>query len=228
MRLVLLSVALAAGAANGQDPGTMNPSRSLIDDAAWRGWKSDGFPRGWTIEGDVLSKRGKVEDLISVDTFGDFEAEFDWKVTEGGNAGFFYRGTREYDYIYWSAPEYQLLDDAHHADGRNRLSAAAAAYGLYAAPAGIVAPAGEWNTARVVVNGAHVEHWLNGRKVVEYELWSADWKAKVAASKFAKYPHYGLAKQGHLGIQGDHAGDLSIRKLRVRTSREGRSGEPRG
>ena len=204
-RLCALAAVLAFGVASAQDPDTM-----------WRGWKSEGLPDGWKVEGNVLSKRGEVEDIVSRKTYGDFEAEFDWKVTKGGNAGFFYRGTREYDYIYWSAPEYQILDDARHPDGKNRLTSAAAAYGLYAAPAGVVKPAGQWNSARVVVNGAKVEHWLNGHKVVEYELWSSDWKAKVAASKFAKYPNYGLARRGHLGIQGDHAGDLQIRNFRIR------------
>jgi hypothetical protein len=219
--LSLLVAALAIGIACAHNSSTMGPWRSLLGDNArenWRGWKSPGFPQGWKIEGNILSKSGEVEDLISTDTFGDFEVDFDWKVSNGGNAGFFYRGTREYDRIYWSAPEYQLLDDARHPDGRNRLSSAAAAYALYAAPAGIVEPADEWNSARIVVNGARVEHWLNGQKVVEYELWSPDWKAKVAASKFKKYPNYGLAKRGHLGIQGDHAGELSIRNLRIRTS----------
>lgn len=205
--LATLAALLAIGLAGAQDSDMRDK---------WRGWKSEGLPAGWKIEGNVLSKEGEVDDLISTGTYGDFEAEFDWKVTEGGNAGFFYRGTREYDYIYWSAPEYQILDDAHHPDGRNRLSSAAAAYALYAAPEGIVKPANEWNTARVVAKGAHVEHWLNGRKVVEYELWSPDWKAKVAKSKFAKYPNYGLAKRGLLGIQGDHAGNLAIRNLRIR------------
>lgn len=214
--LSTVTILLAIGLASAQDSGTMSSWRSLVSDKAWRGWKSEGFPKGWKAEGNVLSKQGEVEDIVSTDTFGDFEAEFDWKVTKGGNAGFFYRGTREYDYIYWSAPEYQILDDAHHPDGRNRLSSAAAAYALYAAPEGIVKPANEWNQARVVVNGAHVEHWLNGRKVVSYELWSRDWMVKVGASKFAKYPNYGLAKRGLLGIQGDHAGDLAIRNLRIR------------
>jgi hypothetical protein len=213
-------VALAVGSASAHDPDAMSSWRVMTGEDApklWRGWKSENLPAGWQVENNVLSKDGEVEDIVSTDVFGDFEAEFDWRVSEGGNAGFFFRGTREYDYIYWSAPEYQLLDDARHPDGKNRLTSAAAAYALYAAPAGIVKPAGEWNTARIVANGAHVEHWLNGRKAVTYELWSPDWKAKVAASKFAKYPNYGLAKQGLLGIQGDHAGSLSIRNLRVRS-----------
>ena len=66
-----------------------------------------------------------------------------------------------------------------------------------------------------MVDGAHVEHWLNGRKVVTYMLWSSDWKARVAASKFARYPNYGLAKEGLLGIQGDHAGNLTLRHMRI-------------
>jgi len=196
--------------------------QSLSGDEArrfWRGWKSTEFPDGWRVDGNVIGKEGEVEDIVSRESFGDFELEFEWKVSEGGNAGIFFRGTREYDYIYWSAPEYQLLDDARHPDGGNRLTSAAAAYALYAAPEGVVKPAGEWNLARIVVDGARVEHWLNGRKVVGYELWSPDWKAKVAASKFAKYPSYGLAKDGLLGIQGDHAGTLELRGMRIRPLR---------
>jgi hypothetical protein len=196
--------------------------QSLSGDEArrfWRGWKSAELPDGWRVDGNVLGKEGEIEDIVSRESFGDFELEFEWKVSEGGNAGIFFRGTREYDYIYWSAPEYQLLDDARHPDGGNRLTSAAAAYALYAAPEGVVKPAGEWNQARIVVDGARVEHWLNGRKVVSYELWSADWKAKVAASKFAKYPSYGLAKEGLLGIQGDHAGTLELRGMRIRPLR---------
>jgi hypothetical protein len=137
-------------------------------------------------------------------------------VGKGGNSGVFYRGTREYDHIYWSAPEYQLLDDLNAADGGNRLTAAAAAYGLYGAPAGVVHAFDHWNATRIVVQGNHVQHWLNGRKVVDYELKSADWVAKVAASKFSAYPHYGLAQTGLIGIQGDHPGALAVRHIRIR------------
>ncbi|HKF98691.1 MAG TPA: DUF1080 domain-containing protein, partial [Steroidobacteraceae bacterium] len=77
-------------------------------------------------------------------------------------------------------------------------------------------PFDEWNKTRLVVKGNHVEHWLNGKKVLEYELKSADWKARVAASKFAKYPNYGLAASGLIGLQGDHPGVLAIRNIRIR------------
>ncbi len=220
--LAIVLVALAMGTAWAEDKARMPEWRPLAGNDIrefWRGWKSDAFPADWHVEGNTLSKEGDVDDLVSRETFGNFELELEWKLTPGGNAGIFYRGTHEYDHIYWSAPEYQLLDDQKHPDGRNRLTSAAAAYALYAAPAGIVKPGGEWNQARIVVNGAHVEHWLNGQKVVTYELWSPDWKARVAASKFAPYPNYGLAKEGLLGIQGDHAGSLTLRNMRIRALR---------
>jgi hypothetical protein len=216
-----VAASLLAACALAQDAGMEKPWRPLLDaqGSAWRGWKSESFPAGWRISGDELSKDGEVEDLVSREMFGDFELELEWKIGEGGNSGLFYRGTREYEYIFWSAPEYQLLDDAHAPDGKSRLSSAAAAYGLYAAPAGVLRPHGEWNTARIVVDGAHVEHWLNGRKVVDYELGSPEWKAKVAASKFGKWPNYGLAAKGYLAIQGDHPGAFALRRLRIRALR---------
>ena len=134
-----------------------------------------------------------------------------------GNSGVFYRGTRQYDHIYWSAPEYQLLDDANAPDGANRLTSTAADYALYAAPAGVVKPFGEWNRARIVVRGADVEHWLNGRRVVHYKLGSADWRARVAGSKFRQFPAYGKASRGLLGLQGDHQGELAFRHMRIRS-----------
>jgi hypothetical protein len=190
----------------------------LQDDGArdWRGWKTPGLPAGWHVAGGVLSKEGSVDDLVTNEAFGNFELELEWKIGKGGNSGIFYRGTREYDHIYWSAPEYQLLDDANAGDGSNRLTATAAAYALYGAPAGIVLPFDHWNKTRLVVKGMHVEHWLNGQKVVDYEIGSADWKSKVAASKFAAYTHYGLATTGLIGIQGDHSGALAIRRMQIR------------
>ena len=183
---------------------------------AFRGWHSKGFPAGWHVVDGTLAKEGAVDELITRKQYGDFELELEWNIGESGNSGVFYRGTREYDHIYWSGPEYQLLDDANAPDGRSRLTAAASAYAIYPAPAGVVRPFGEWNTTRLVVKGTHVEHWLNGQLMVAYDLGSPDWQAKVAASKFSKYPNYGLAKKGFIGIQGDHPGTLALRHIRIR------------
>jgi len=183
---------------------------------AWRGYKSQTFPSGWKIQDGVLTKTGAVDDIMTKDQFGNFQLAWDWKLSPGGNAGVFYRGTEEYDHIYWSAPEYQLLDDAGHPDGKSRLTSAGADYALYPSPAGVVKPAGEWNSSMIVANGNVVQHWLNGQKLLEYDMGSADWAAKVKASKFAAYPNYGRAAKGYIAIQGDHDGTLSIRNVRIR------------
>lgn len=182
----------------------------------FRGYESEAVPAGWTTAGDEITKSRGIGDIMTKDQFANFELTLDWKIGKAGNSGIFYRATKEYDHIYWSGPEYQLLDDANAGDGKNPLTSAASAYALYAPPRGVVKPADEWNSTRIVVNGARVEHWLNGQKVVEYELWSPDWKAKVAASKFKDWPNYGMATRGYIGIQGDHNGTLSIRNIRIR------------
>lgn len=199
-----------------------NGWRPLFDGQSLNGWRvyrSTAAPTGWSIVEGALSKNQPTDDIITVDQFGDFELEFEWKVGRGGNAGVFYRATEEYEKVYWSATEYQLLDDANARDGRNRLTSAGANYGLYPAPEGVVKPAGEWNSTRIVARGPRVEHWLNGTKLLEYEYGSADWEAKVKASKFADWPNYGRARRGHIAIQGDHGGDLALRNIRIREIR---------
>jgi hypothetical protein len=215
------SSASGTSAANTLTPAEQAAGWRLLFDGAsttgWRGYKTQTMPNGWRVEAGTLAKSGSVDDIVTADQFANFELALDWKIATGGNAGIFYRGTEEYEKIYWSAPEYQLLDDANAPDGKNRLTSAAAAYALYPPPAGIVKPAGEWNSTRLVVNGAHVEHWLNGQKMVQYELWSPDWEAKVKASKFKDWPNYGRAKSGYIAIQGDHNGELALRNIKIRT-----------
>jgi hypothetical protein len=184
--------------------------------AAWRGYRQDSMPSGWRIENGTLTKDTVTGDLITRNQFGDFELELEWMLDVGGNAGIFYRGTEDYDHVYWSAPEYQLLDDATAPNGESRLTSAGAAYALYPSPEGVLKPANQWNAARIVVRGNHVEHWMNGQKLLEYELGSADWTAKVKASKFVDWPNYGKAARGHIAIQGDHEGRLSLRNIRIR------------
>ena len=211
--------AAAALAATQPSATPRGPWHSLLEDHSapdWRGWKELGLPAGWRVAGGALLKDGPVDDLVTTKSYRDFELELEWKIGKAGNSGIFYRGTREYDHIYWSAPEYQLLDDANTEDGKSQLTAAGSVYALYGGPAGIARPFGHWNRTRLIVQGNHVEQWLNGVRFVEYDLKSADWKSKVAASKFARYPNYGLAPSGLIGIQGDHPGALAIRHIRIR------------
>ncbi len=181
----------------------------------WRGFRQRTAPAGWQVVDSGLTRVGQAGDLVTDEEFGDFELALEWKISEGGNSGIMYRVTDAQGETYQSGPEMQVLDDARHPDGRSRLTAAGSAYGLYPAPAGVAKPAGEWNQVRLVVKGAHVEHWLNGQKVVEYELWSPDWKARVANSKFAQWPTYGLAKKGHIALQ-DHGDWVAYRNIRIR------------
>jgi len=182
----------------------------------WRGYKSQTLPPAWHVEDGTLTKNTGTDDIITTDKFANFELDLDWQLAPKGNAGVFYRGTEEYDHIYWSAPEYQLLDDVKADDNKTRLTCAGAAYALYPSPPGHLKPVGDWNTARIVARGAHVEHWLNGHKMVTYTLGSTDWKARVKKSKFAAYPNYGLASEGYIGIQGDHDGALWLRNIKIK------------
>lgn len=125
---------------------------------------------------------------------------------------------REGAAIWHNAPEFQVLDDQAYIDmdtmdmhthltGDN--------YDLHSSEVRAAKPLGEWNQVRILVDGAHVEHWLNGQKTVEYELWSPEWEALVAKSKFSGYPEYGRATRGHIGIQ-DHGHEVRYRNIKIR------------
>lgn len=186
--------------------------RSLAD---WRGYDRDDLPDGWAVDDGALARVGPGGDIITRAQYADFELVLEWKVGPGGNSGIFYRAEEGRPLIYHSAPEMQVLDDAGHVDGRDPLTSAGANYALHAAPRGVVRPAGEWNAVRIVVDGNHVEHWLNGVRVVEYDLGSADWAERVASSKFAEWPGYGRARRGHIGLQ-DHGDPVWFRSIKVR------------
>lgn len=183
--------------------------------SGWRGYKQPGMPAGWRVVDGALTRVGSGGDIITAEQFGNFELALEWKVAPGGNSGIFYRVTEAGDQAYHTGPEMQVLDDAGHRDGTSRLTSAGSAYGLYAAPAGVVKPAGEWNSVRIVVNGGHVEHWLNGTRVVQYELGSADWERLVNASKFKEWPGYGRARRGHIALQ-DHGDWVAFRNIKIR------------
>lgn len=184
--------------------------------AGWRGYhEAQGISGGWSVVDGNLTRTGDGPDIITTREVGDFELALEWKLAPGGNSGIMYLVTEDGEWAYYSGPEMQVLDDGAHRDGGNRLTSAGSAYGLYAAPAGIVKPVGEWNQARIVLRWPRVEHWLNGIKVVSYELGSPDWVAKVKASKFAQWPMYGLARRGHVALQ-NHGDWVAYRNIKLR------------
>ena len=184
----------------------------------WRGYNMEGMPGGWAVEDGMLTRVGPGGDIITEAQFTDFELTIAWLVELGGNSGVFYRAAEGEERIYHSAPEMQVVDDANHRDGQSPLTSAGANYGLHAAPRGVVRPAGEWNDTRIVLRGSYVEHWLNGTKVVEYELGSDEWAALVADSKFVEWPAYGQAARGHIGLQ-DHGDRVWYQDIKVRVLR---------
>jgi hypothetical protein len=193
--------------------------RLLFDGTSTKGWRrymEQSMTDGWQAVDGALTRAARGGgDIISVDKFKNFDLVFDFKLNERGNSGIFYRAIEGPDLIYYAAPEYQVLDDERHPDGRAELTSTGSNYAIHPAPRGVVKPVGEWNTGRIVVNGNHVEHWLNGQKIVDYELGSPDWAERVAKSKFRRWPEYGKAAEGHIGIQ-DHGTWVAYRNVKIR------------
>lgn len=187
------------------------------DLGAWKGYAQERVPTSWQVGGGVLAfvPGGEGGDVVTREAYGDFELELDWKISDCGNSGIFYRGAEGNDYVWQTAPEMQILDDNCHSDARYPSHLAGSNYDLYAAAPDAVRPAGEWNEARIVARGPHVEHWLNGQKVAAYEQGSEAWAARVAASKFRTMPNYGTQRTGVIGLQ-DHGDPVWFRDIRIR------------
>lgn len=183
--------------------------------SGWRNYQSDTISDGWqAIEGE-LRRVGQSGDIITRQKYENFELTVDAKVLDGGNSGVFFRAGEDDRFIFLSAPEVQILDDARHPDGKRELTSAGANYGLHPAPRGVANPAGEWNTIRLLVLGNAVTQWLNGTEICSYEIGSADWRARLAQSKFANWPNYGRLETGYIGLQ-DHGDAVFFRNIKIR------------
>jgi hypothetical protein len=194
----------------------------LFDGKSTKGWhKYKGKEIGdrWKVVDGTLAlkhKDGKEGgDIVTDDAFDSFELSIEWKVTPGANSGIMYRVEESEDSPGFTGPEYQILDNAKHPDGRKQETSAASCYALYAPTEDATKPVGEWNLARIVVKGDHVEHWLNGKKVVAYEFGNDDWNQRVAASKFKEWKKFGAIKKGAIDLQ-DHGDDVAYRNIKIR------------
>jgi Domain of Unknown Function (DUF1080) len=184
----------------------------------WRGWKQQGPPDGWKVVDDAITRVAKAGDLITVDQYASFDFTFEWRIAKNGNSGVFFHVAEAPNLpnTFTTGPEYQLLDNDGHPDAKNGPDRLAGGnYALHPPVNAAPKPVGEWNGSRILVNGPSVEHWLNGVKVVEYELWSADWKDRVQKSKFKAMPRYGLEKTGHIALQ-DHGDVVAFRALKIK------------
>ena len=202
---------------------------------SWRGYCKDAVPGAWTVEDGTIhiqgSGRGEAGandggDIITLKKYRNFELSLEWKISEGGNSGIFYLAQEKCGNdsvpgapIYESSPEMQVLDNDRHPDaklGKDGNRKAGSLYDLIPAKPQNAKPAGEWNKVLITVYKGTVIHNQNGENVVEYHLWTDDWKAMCADSKFANWPDFiNTAEEGYIGLQ-DHGDDAWFRNIKIR------------
>ena len=187
-----------------------------------RGYGAPDFPADrWEVEDDALrTVPGHGVDLVTLDQYADFELEFQWRVSPGGNSGVIYRVAESGEPAWTTGPEYQVLDDERHPDGARPETSAGAVYDLLAPAGKRLHPMGQYNFGRIVVRDGRVEHWLNGARILEYGWHDAAIRDRVAASKFAAYDGFMRQDRGHIVFQ-HHGEEAWFRSIRVRPLREG-------
>jgi len=181
----------------------------------WRGYKMKTLPSGWKVMDGHLVRAGGGGDIITDGEYGSFELLVDWKISPKGNSGIMYHVAEGPETAYMTGPEYQVLDNDRHADGKNKLTRAASCYGLYPTTKEVCKPAGEWNHTKIVIKDGHVEHWLNDVKVVEYQKGGDEWNKKVASSKFKAWSQFGKPTKGHIALQ-DHGDKVEYRNIKIK------------
>lgn len=188
------------------------------------GWKTfnGGEVSGWKVIEGVLNNSGKGSDyggdIITTEQYQNFELFLEWNISPLSNSGIFIHVQENIvDAIYKTGPEYQLCDDegVDKVLERSKNQHTASSYAMFEAQNIELMPPGEWNESRIVVNGKNIAHWLNGKKVVEYELWSKEWKERKEGSKWKDEKYYGMAKKGHIGLQ-DHGGLTQFRNVKIK------------
>jgi len=195
----------------------------------WRGYGKSNFPSDWNIEDGAIHLKGSGNgeagsvnggDLIYGKKFANFHLKVEWKISEGGNSGIFYLAQEIPGKEIWrTAPEFQLLDNDRHPDamlGKDGNRQAGSLYDLIPANPQNTKPAGEWNTAEILVYQGTVIHFQNGQKILEYHLWTPEWNELVKNSKFPTYnPDWAkVAKEGYVGFQ-DHGNDVWLRNVKI-------------
>jgi hypothetical protein len=196
----------------------------LFDGETMNGWRmyQNKPADAWGVKDGMIYCKGSETDksdlradIVTSDQFENYEFMIDWKISPQGNSGIMYHVSEAFDAAYLSGPEYQLIDDVGYPDKLEDWQKTASDYAMYAVSAAPTKPAGEFNTTKIVVNGAHREHWLNGVKVLEFEAWTPDWQQRKATGKWKDVAGYGLEKKGHICLQ-DHGGGVWFKNIKIK------------
>lgn len=179
----------------------------------WRSYKKTEVGSQWQVIKGVLTLTASGGgDLVTDKNYENFELAFDWRISKMGNSGVMYHVSEDGgDHPYLTGPEYQLLDNAH---GEPPKEQAGALFGLYEPSKDVTKPAGQFNHSVLKVDHGHVEHWMNGVKIVEYTLNSDDFKARVAGTKFEKWPDFAKHETGLIALQ-DHGDPVAFRNIKI-------------
>jgi hypothetical protein len=196
----------------------------LFDGKSIDGWRiyKDKENNSWEVVDGTLhckpfDNADKRADLMTVEQYDNFDLAFEWRISPQGNSGVMFRVTEQFEEPYFSGPEYQLIDDEGYPGDLQDSQLAGSNYDVHAAPKEKpIKPVGEWNTSRIVALENHIEHWLNGTKVVEYEINSDDWKKRRDASKWKDAKGYGQAGSGHIDLQ-DHGNEVWFKNIRIKS-----------
>jgi len=196
----------------------------LFDGKSMNGWRAyqNKSLASWEVENGTLHCKGSDEnheaekaDLLTNKKYENFDLSLDYKISPKGNSGILYMVSEEYPSSHLSGPEYQIIDDINFPDKLEDWQHTAANYAMNPAPTAHPNPAGEWNHAGIIVNGNHVEHWLNGEKVVEYEMNSDDWNQRKNSGKWKDVPTYAKSKSGYITFQ-NHGSEAWFKNIKIK------------
>lgn len=186
----------------------------------WRSYLKDDLT-GWIVEDGTMKALGKGGDaggdIITLKQYESFELSLEWKISPGGNSGILFMVFEDtaFHEVYYTGPEYQLIDDLGWPEPLEDWQQTGANYAMQKANNPDIKPAGEWNTSMIKKEGIFVEHWLNGKKVLEYVLWSEDWFTQIRSGKWKDFPGYGQYRIGHIALQ-DHGSVAWFRNLKIK------------
>lgn len=196
----------------------------LFDGKTMNGWRTYQNKKSdsWSVKNGTLYCKGSTEDksdkradLITKAQFDNFDFSVDWKISPAGNSGIIYlfNETEKSDYL--TGPEYQIIDDKGFPQKLEDWQMTGANYAMDPAPDAVTKPVGQWNKTRIVVNKGHVEHWLNGKKIVDTQMWTPEWQKKKESGKWKDAPNYGTVKKGHIALQ-DHGSEAWFRNIKIK------------